>query len=79
MDRGIRSANTVVNYLFLRVGPTIVEWVVMVLIFLFKVWSCMCATHESPRLTVWFHALCLRLPCTTQRSSTRRGLLSSHS
>jgi len=35
MDRGIRSANTVVNYVFLRVGPTIIECIVMVFIFIF--------------------------------------------
>lgn len=36
MDRGIRSANTVVTYLFLSLGPTVVEWIVTCVIFLTK-------------------------------------------
>ena len=62
MDRGIRSANTVVNFLFLRIGPTILEWLVMVCIFIFNVrgrmpWSAVgapCVTVCSP-FVAWSH------------------------
>ena len=37
MDRGIMSANTVVNFLFLRLGPSIVELLVLVAIWISRV------------------------------------------